>query len=61
MPLKFLSPLQVEEQLVKRLYTAIAAWTASLTSYSHDAPAHSPAEEGAETRTLRPKLEVSVW
>ena len=52
--------LQVEEQLVKRLYTAIAAWTASLTSYGHDAPAHHVGEEGAETRAMRPKLEVSV-
>lgn len=52
--------LQVEEQLVKRLYTAIAAWTASLTSYGHDAPAHLMVEEGAETRAMRPKLEVSV-
>lgn len=49
---------RVEEQLVKRLYTATAAWTASLMSYSHDAPAHHPAEEGAETRALRPKLEA---
>ena len=46
---------------MKRLYTATAAWTASLMSYSHDAPAHHQAEEGTETRALRPKLEVSQY